>query len=90
MNHGTGGVIHSIKISGNFGPKLNGLVRSNRKSFEKRVHLLRWNHFSRSDRLEFWLNGSRPGNSDYTDKISKISCVRCNFVILDISFLGLP
>ena len=30
------------------------------------------------------------GNSDYTEKISKISCVRCNFVILDISFLGLP
>ena len=27
---------------------------------KKRVHLLRWTHFSRSDRLEFWLNGSRP------------------------------
>ena len=27
--------IHSIKISANFGPKLNGSVRSNRKSFEK-------------------------------------------------------
>ena len=29
------GTIHTTKISGNFGPKLNGLVRSNRKSFEK-------------------------------------------------------
>ena len=29
------GAIHSTKISGNFGPKLNGSVRSNRKSFEK-------------------------------------------------------
>ena len=31
----TKGAIHSTKISGNFGPKLNGSVRSNRKSFEK-------------------------------------------------------
>ena len=31
----TSGAIHSTKISGNFGPKLNGSVRSNRKSFEK-------------------------------------------------------
>ena len=29
------GAIHSTKISGNFGPKLNGSVRSNGKSFEK-------------------------------------------------------
>ena len=29
------GAIHSTKISGNFGPKLNGSVRSDRKSFEK-------------------------------------------------------
>ena len=29
------GAIHSTKLSGNFGPKLNGSVRSNRKSFEK-------------------------------------------------------
>ena len=28
--------IHSTKLSGNFGPKLNGSVRSNRKSFEKK------------------------------------------------------
>ena len=39
------GAIHSTKLSGNFGPKLNGSVRSNRKSFEKRVHLLRWSSF---------------------------------------------
>ena len=31
----TKGAIHSTKISGNFGPKLNGSVLSNRKSFEK-------------------------------------------------------
>ena len=36
------GAIHSTKISGNFGPKLNGSVWSNRKSSKKRVHLLRW------------------------------------------------
>ena len=29
------GAIHSTKLSGNFGPKLDGSVRSNRKSFEK-------------------------------------------------------
>ena len=34
------GAIHSTKISGNFGPKLNGTVWSNQKSFEKQVHLL--------------------------------------------------
>ena len=39
------GAIHSTKISGNFGPKLNVSVRSNRKSFEKRFHLLRWSSF---------------------------------------------
>ena len=48
------------KISGNFGPKLNGSVRSNRKSFEKTGPPFEVDHFSRSDRLEFWLNGSRP------------------------------
>ena len=54
------GAIHSTKISGNFGPKLNGSVRSNRKSFEKTGPPFEMDHFSRSDRLEFWLNGSRP------------------------------
>ena len=53
------GAIHSTKISGNFGPKLNGSVRSNRKSFEKTGPLFEVILFSRSDRLEFWLNGSR-------------------------------
>ena len=47
------GATHSTKISGNFG-KLNGSVRSNRKSFEKT------GLFSQSERSEFWLNGSRP------------------------------
>ena len=54
------GAIHSTKISGNFGPKLNGSVRSNRKSFEKTGPPFEVDHFSQSDRLEFWLNGSRP------------------------------
>ena len=51
------GPIHSTKISGNFGPKLNGSVRSNRKSFEKTGPPFEVDQFSRSDRLEFWLNG---------------------------------
>ena len=54
------GAIHSTKISGNFGPKLNGSVRSNRKSFEKTGPPFEVVLFSRSDRLELWLNGSRP------------------------------
>ena len=40
------GGIHSTKMSGNFGPKLNGSVRSSvgptGKVSKKRVHLLRW------------------------------------------------
>ena len=54
------GAIHSTKISGNFGPKLNGSVWSNRKSFEKTGPPFEVVLFSRSDRSEFWLNGSRP------------------------------
>ena len=54
------GAIHSTKISGNFGPKLNGSARSNRKSFEKTGPPFEVVLFSRSDRSEFWLNGSRP------------------------------
>ena len=54
------GAIHSTKISGNFGPKLNGSVRSNRKSFEKTGPPFEVVLFSWSDRSEFWLNGSRP------------------------------
>ena len=53
----TGGAIHSTKISGNFGPKLSGSVRSNQKSFEKTGLPFEANHFSRSDRPEFWLHG---------------------------------
>ena len=54
------GAIHSTKISGDFGPKLNGSVRSNRKSFEKTGPPFEVDHFSLSDRSEFWLNGSCP------------------------------
>ena len=47
------GMIHSSKISGNFGLKENGSVRSNRKSFEKsssafEVDLFSW--LDQSDR----------------------------------------
>ena len=61
------GAIHSTKISGNFGPKLNWSVLSNRKSFEKTGPPFEVVLFSRSDRSEVtlnfgWmiLNGSRP------------------------------
>ena len=61
MGHmATWGTIHSTKLSGNFGPKLNGSVRSNRKSFGKTGPPFEVVLFSRSDQLEFWLNGSRP------------------------------
>ena len=53
------GAIHSTKISGNFGPKLNGSVRSNRKSFEKTGPPFEVVLFSRSDQ-PFWLSGSCP------------------------------
>ena len=54
------GEIHSTKISGKFGLKLNGSVQSNRESFEKTGPSFEVDHFFRSDRSEFWLNGSRP------------------------------
>ena len=55
----TQGAIHSTK---NF-RKFNGSVRSNRKSFEKTGPPFEVDLFSRSDRSEFWLNGSRPQSS---------------------------
>ena len=67
--------IHSTKISGNFGPKLNGLVRSNRKSFEKAGPPFEVDYFSRSDRLEFWLNGLRP-QSSFSNKNGYVPTVR--------------
>ena len=54
------GAIHSTKISGDFGPKLNGSVRPSRKSFEKTSLPFEVDHFSLSDRSEFWMNGLRP------------------------------
>ena len=65
------GAVHSTKISGNFGRKLNGSVRSNRKSFEKTGPPFEVVLFSRSDRLEFWLNGSRPMSALIFGKIQK-------------------
>ena len=57
------GAIHSTKISGNFGLKRNGTVQSNRNRFEKTGPPFEVDHFSRSDRLEFWLNGFAHFNS---------------------------
>ena len=54
------GAIHSTKLSGNFGPKLNGSVRSNRKSFKNMGPPFEVVLFCRSDWSEFWSNGSRP------------------------------
>ena len=49
--------IQTTKMSGNFGPKLNGSVQSNRKSFEKLVHLLRWTTFPGQTRRNFgWMD----------------------------------
>ena len=42
------GAIHSTKISGNFGLKLNGSVRSNRKGFQKIIPPFEVDHFCRS------------------------------------------
>ena len=50
--HNIAGAIHSTKLSGNFGPKLNGSVRSNRKSFEKTGPPFEVVLFSRSDRSD--------------------------------------
>ena len=41
-------------------PKLDGSVRSNQKSFENTDPPFEVDHFSRSHRSEFWLNGSHP------------------------------
>ena len=69
------GAIHSTKISGNFGPKLNGSVRSNRKSFEKTGPPFEVDQFSRSDRLEFWLKGSRPECAAVKDMVFNFQAV---------------
>ena len=66
------GAIYSTKIFGNFGSKLNGSLRSNRKSFEKTGPPFEVGHFSRSDWSEFWLNGSHP-ISPYKALMSKIA-----------------
>ena len=56
------GAIHSTKISGNFGPKLSGSVRSNRKSFEKTGPPFEVVLFSRSDRLELLVEWIAPSD----------------------------
>ena len=57
------GTIHSSKISGNFGPKLNGSVRSNRTSFEKTGPPFEVVLFSRSDRSEILVEWIAPSGS---------------------------
>ena len=59
-------------LSGNFASKLNGSLRSNRKSFEKTGPPFEVGHFSWLDQSEFWLNGSRPV-SPYKALMSKIA-----------------
>ena len=55
------GAIHSTKISGNFGTKLNGSVRSNQKSFKKTgPPFYKVDNFSQSNQSKFWLSGSHP------------------------------
>ena len=64
------------QVSENLGPKLNGSVRSNRESFEKTGPPFEVDYFSRSDQLEFWLNGSRPGgqfNKAFTSALLELS-----------------
>ena len=56
----TMGAIHSTKISGNFGPKLNVSVRYNRKSFLKTGPPFEVDHFSRSNRLEILVEWIAP------------------------------
>ena len=58
------GAIHSTKISGNFGLKLNGSVLSNRKSFEKSGPPFEVDLFFRLDR------------SDRSDSQSQVLAVR--------------
>ena len=88
------GAIHSTKISGNFGPKLNGSVRSNRKSFGKTGPPFEVVLFSRSDRSEFWLNGSRPlfplfSTVNREDLGTKLSCFGCELEkMADVSLVS--
>ena len=73
------GAIHSTKISENLGPKLNGSVRCNRKSFEKTGPPFEVVLFSRLDQSEFWLNGSRLLCITNSDKISDWDHQRLQF-----------
>ena len=79
--------IHSTKISENLGPKLNGSVRSNRESFEKTGPPFEVDYFSRSDQLEFWLNGSCPliqHRSLIDPSVTLIGRERTNWVCLGV------
>ena len=66
---GLWGAIHSAKISGNFGLKLNGSVRPNWKSFEKIGPPFEVDHFSRLDQSDqnglFQLTSPTHSQSQY-------------------------
>ena len=61
------GAIHSTKISGNFGPKLNGLVRSNRKSFEKTCPPFEVDRFTYINKTPLWKR-YKAGPYTYTNQ----------------------
>ena len=87
------GAIHSTKISGNFSPKLNGSVLFNRKSFEKTGPPFEVDHFSRSDRLEFWLNGSHPiYHAKWTSFLAKLHSLKelCRNIVFFVEYYGFP
>ena len=71
------GSIHLTKISGNFDPKLNGSVRSNRKSFDIIGPPFEVDHFSRSDRSEFWMNGLDRAHCDVSlpGLLASVACI---------------
>ena len=72
------GAIHSTKISGSFGLKLNGSVLSNRKSFRTTGPLFEVDHFSRS---EFWLNGLHPMSQQFYPLLQAVIEYRSDDVI---------
>ena len=77
--------IHSTKISGNFGPKLNGSVRSNRKSFEKTGLPFEVDLFSRSDRSDRMVEWIAPSFNRKVPRLLENSFTLCLFGSLEIS-----
>ena len=76
LSHTFKGANHSTKLSGNFGPKLNGSVPSNQKSIEKSGPPFDVDHFSRPNWSEFWLKGSRPIPEDIATDQQIVRAIR--------------